>query len=552
MKRIALFFLFLIVSFLFSSFSSKVSAQGITININPRAIKNNDFSQLLGAYLAKGINQWNLQDFSDQNFIDAAKQILPQPPANPPVMRLADFSIGEVGKIATFCKNVNCDPMFGFYDNDQKSDNEIKAFVSGVKNTCDSVFGDSRHCRNWDIGNEPAQNCYKPSQFANGFYRLATIIKGVMPEAKLFTLELDYYAKKIQAGGCSYSEVNVNCPETITVGECILRILDKKTPQIKIDVAQTHWYPYYAGHIEDNLVNGLSILSFNGITQGADSQRQKMTDVFTSFNNINSYLRNYEVSREAAVGFGEISVGAFPSAAAYPNIGGINAKWGSTFWFLDELGMMAEAGYKYAQKHVLNGVAGFGLLGLHGERIPTSYAYEFYAKYFGDRVVETTCSNPAVLNAHSSLDREGNLRIILINKSSGQRQTALINLADFNAGTNGQAYILRIPGGGDFNRMSSNETGVVIETRSVNVGQSFSYDVDGYTAVILKVPKTDGGCQASSGDANKDGQIDLNDFEIWRREALGLSNSRLADFNCDGSTDLNDFEIWRRNFLGTR
>ena len=530
-------------------FLSKISlAQETTVNVNHEVIKNNDFTKLLGGYLSIGINDTNLQNYADPNFINSAKQILPQPPANPPVMRCTfQFETEKIAEVATFCKEVNCDPMFSFYDSDPRTDTQIRDFVNTIKTTCDSVFGDTKHCRHFDIGNEPAQQCYKPPQFANGFYRIASIIKSIMPDAKLVTLELDYYSKKIQAGGCSYPEFGVSCPDTITVGECILRILDKKTPLIYIDAVETHWYPYYGSHIDDSLVNGFSILSWNGITTGLDSQRQKMTDVFTSFDNINSYLHNYEVTRNAVIGMGEVSVGAFSSGVTYPNIGSINGKWGSTFWFLDELPMMAEAGYKYVQKHVFNGHQGFSLLGLHGERVPVSYAHEFFSKYFGNRIVQTSSSNPAVLNAHSSLDKDGNLRIILVNKSNGINQPVRINLSNFNAGTEGEVYTLKIPSGGNFNRYSANETGVQITTNQLTVGQNFNYTVPSYSSVIIKVPKIPSNCRKSNGDTNGNG-IDVNDFISWKDQFLNIDSTETANFNCDPKINLMDFEVWRLNY----
>jgi hypothetical protein len=51
------------------------------------------------------------------------------------------------------------------------------------------------------------------------------------------------------------------------------------------------------------------------------------------------------------------------------------------------------------------------------------------------------------------------------------------------------------------------------------------------------------------GDANRDGLVDLIDFNIWRNEFSGLSSAKSADFNADNVVDLLDFNIWRTEFL---
>jgi len=52
------------------------------------------------------------------------------------------------------------------------------------------------------------------------------------------------------------------------------------------------------------------------------------------------------------------------------------------------------------------------------------------------------------------------------------------------------------------------------------------------------------------GDANKDGKVDIVDFNIWRNEFLGLMTTKTADFNGNGTIDIVDFNLWRNAFLG--
>jgi len=54
----------------------------------------------------------------------------------------------------------------------------------------------------------------------------------------------------------------------------------------------------------------------------------------------------------------------------------------------------------------------------------------------------------------------------------------------------------------------------------------------------------------SRGDADCNGIINILDFEVWRREFLGIDTTTKADFDSSGGVTILDFEIWRRGFLG--
>jgi len=53
-----------------------------------------------------------------------------------------------------------------------------------------------------------------------------------------------------------------------------------------------------------------------------------------------------------------------------------------------------------------------------------------------------------------------------------------------------------------------------------------------------------------NGDADCNGAVNILDFEIWRREFLGIDTTTKADFDSSGGVSILDFEIWRRGFLG--
>jgi len=71
--------------------------------------------------------------------------------------------------------------------------------------------------------------------------------------------------------------------------------------------------------------------------------------------------------------------------------------------------------------------------------------------------------------------------------------------------------------------------------------------------VFLQVTQSPDCPKKTQGDANCDGNINENDYNIWRCEFLGNgtcsnpSSQKTADFNLDTKVDLVDFEIWRQN-----
>ncbi len=59
-----------------------------------------------------------------------------------------------------------------------------------------------------------------------------------------------------------------------------------------------------------------------------------------------------------------------------------------------------------------------------------------------------------------------------------------------------------------------------------------------------------GGCATKPrGDADCDADIDLVDFEIWRKEYIGTINTSTADFDSSGSVSLADFQTWRDGYF---
>jgi hypothetical protein len=54
---------------------------------------------------------------------------------------------------------------------------------------------------------------------------------------------------------------------------------------------------------------------------------------------------------------------------------------------------------------------------------------------------------------------------------------------------------------------------------------------------------------ATNGDANADGKIDLVDFDMWRILYFKNKFSAQVDFNKDNKIDMNDFDVWKNAYL---
>lgn len=509
-----------------------VFGQTINVNINPSIIKNNDFAQLLGGYLSTrgNLNPASRFDISNPKIVTEARKTFPQPPEfpNPVVMRTQSYKMldtdyfaitdGEVEDIIKFCSQANCDPMFGALGEGNVethngmtgrvidvSEVAIKKRANFVKNKCQQYFNDNRHCRHWDIGNEP------PSPKQNCDYYVTSLIptaikavKSEIPDAVFHAPELYSESAKVR-NGSQYLNY--------TIGECIARGLQTTDPNLKIEAFSSHWYPYscYSTQISGTYsafnIDGNAILKW----QGFGGTTESMLYPHSIMSTFNSWINNYDVTKNSAISIGELN----PMASCHDVsqradeakvTEAVNTTWGGAFWHLDLLGIMAEAGIKYVQKHIyISGGGGTYELMIYnqGNVFKTSpyYAYQFYAQNFGRRVVESNSNNPGIVNSHASLDKDGNLRVLLINKSgSGFKPNSLISertvaepktinlrISNFNPGQTGEAYLFKVPV--DFvQKVQFTESSLFKTQTNIPVSDNFSFTVPAYTAVIIKIP----------------------------------------------------------------
>lgn len=550
MSKFCRFFFWLFIpafGFWLGTFGETASAQTASaeITVDANVIKHGDFAQMFGGYLPDkpNLSPGSSVDYTNQAMINAVKQTLPQDPDHPVVVRTKSGTVFDPKKdppmtnaqtkaVIRFCKQVNCDPMFvPLGESWNSTPDEIRAKIRMVRDECRTVFGDDKHCLHWDIGNEPPTNgCVG---FADFLHATGLLVREVLPNAIIHSLELfDTEAKTRDTNEM--------------IGKCILRELSQKTPALKIDVLKTHWYPYKGEYdvLRRSYTDGNKLLTWGGIY----ARNQSMTYPNTIYSIMSGWPRELGLEGSYMVGIGEMNPsdkinyyatlpdqdiqndilagccwlgvgletdgtcadcnpcnyvsnpGSLPTCCSKKCVippsyqtKTLNGTWGSAFWHMDELGILAEAGMSYVQRHGLldNGFV-FGIVSYQGVRSPASYGYGFLANYFGNTIVQGSSNNPSVLNSHASVDEDGNLRVLLINKDTGgASKTAHIRLSNYNADSVGEAYVLKIPNNGNFN--SSTSTGTTVETRTnISVGQDMSFEVGGYTAVIIKIPKAGG------------------------------------------------------------
>ena len=88
---------------------------------------------------------------------------------------------------------------------------------------------------------------------------------------------------------------------------------------------------------------------------------------------------------------------------------------------------------------------------------------------------------------------------------------------------------------------------------SVLTYDAFSFTVSGDTntppsdITVTLIPLDPNCPKKSLGDANCDGWINNDDYNIWKSEFTRTINTKGADFNDDQKVTLQDFEIWRKN-----
>lgn len=570
--KVLLPFFFLIL--LLPLFLKPVLAQSeVTINVNAGVVKNTDFAQLLGGYInTRGdLNPGSKYILSLQPIIDEAKKMFPQAPEFPngAVMRTQSnkmlsndyFAItdAEVEDIINFCSQAGCDPMFGALGEGpvethngvtgkviDTSPTVIKQRAAFVKAKCQQYFGDDRHCLNWDIGNEP------PSPKSNCEYygrilipQSIRAIKEIIPNAVIHSPELYLDSAKVR------EEPNV------TIGECVMRELQNTAPDLKVDAVTTHWYPYACTTTPLNITGDL-ILNWNGNNGPA---YQKMTYPNDIVAGMKPWMQRYSVSQNSAIGIGELNpMGNCRGLDAITER--LNITWGGAFWHLDELGIMAEAGIKYSQKHIhISGSGGTyeAIVVNQGRALktPAYYAYRFYSQYFGRKIVESLSANPENLNSHASIDKDGNLRLILINKSHpGATIKAKINLSAFNVSSAmGTVYKMTVPGFGE--TPSGFDAESVYSSAAISTGRNFDYVVPPYTAVIIKITgaATADSCpNGNLGNINCDSsaKIDETDLEIllskWGAAPNPPTGQYTPDLNGNNIVDQADVNILLSNF----
>jgi len=526
-KLAKIFLLVLLLLFLFWYRRETLAADSeITVTVNPADVKNNDFGQILGGYIntRANLDPSSKIVLSQNSLINEAKKMFPQSPEFPSlaVMRTQDYpmldndhfviSNSEVEDIIKFCSQAGCDPMFGAVGEGSTetingmtgkifdySPAAIKARASFVKQKCQQYFGDNSHCLHWDIGNEPPSTPGSCTDYGTNLIpNSMRAVKEIIPSAIFHTPELFLDSATVR----SSSE---------TIGECIARTFNSNSPDLKIDVFTTHWYPYVCSGTPLN-ITGETVLNWAG---NGGPAYQKITYPKNIVSGMSSWLRKYPATQGSVIGIGELNpMGNCTDST--DSTRRLNLTWGGAFWHLDVLGIMAEEGIKYSQKHIhISGGGGTYEAIVFANNVvsktPSYYAYRFYSQYFGHKIVGSQSSNPTTLNSHASIDKDGNLRLLLINKSRpATPQRVNISLSNFNAANIGAVYVMKIPTYSESPPGFNPENPLIYSTiNNVPVGNNFDYTVPEYSAVIIKVPRQ-GGSPTDTPGANPTSTPGLN------------------------------------------
>jgi len=225
---------------------------------------------------------------------------------------------------------------------------------------------------------------------------------------------------------------------------------------------------------------------------------------------------------------------------------------------------MAEAGINYSQKHIHISFSGGryeAMIFSQGRIIknPPYFAYRFYSQYFGRKIIKSTSSLPQYLNSHAALDKDGNIRLALINKTQSS-QKARVNISNFQAENLGTSYTMKAPKDFGESPADFNENTVYSVSQNIPLGNNFEYTIEPYTSVILKIPgkiKYDNCPSKKSGnlDCSLDGKINLTDLNIllssWSPQEIALiprTSQRGVDINDDVKVDEKDLTVLLKNW----
>jgi hypothetical protein len=246
----------------------------------------------------------------------------------------------------------------------------------------------------------------------------------------------------------------------------------------QVDVVQVHWYPYLCQYDGDD-ASPEDLLRWT-----ATPERQSISYASKFPTQLYSVFSKYESSKNSVLGVGEMNPkAACEGTSRTSSTGRLNEVHAAALWYADVLGILAENNVKYVQMHTLiNRRADFALITDKPEKTPPAYTYELYSKYFGNTIVFTQSSSPNILNAHSSIDEDGNLYIILINKDKRDLSVE-VNIKNYNL-PNNVAYVYKLVGSSP----SSSDTRIEY-AGTINVDQVFQLTVPKFSAVLLQIKK---------------------------------------------------------------
>lgn len=138
------------------------------------------------------------------------------------------------------------------------------------------------------------------------------------------------------------------------------------------------------------------------------------------------------------------------------------------------------------------------------------------------------------------------LRVGITNSFSGDGILGTFRLKAVKAGSNQFAFRCGASIKTNVSRVTRDDvtsTNIIDCPKSVNMNVTVTTLIGG-----TSTPAPTDICSLKSiGDADCNDKVDLQDFESWRKEYLGVLSTTTSDFNNDAIINYYDFETWRRN-----
>lgn len=272
----------------------------------------------------------------------------------------------------------------------------------------------------WQIGNEPDMpGAFRsPSEYARTFLRFERAMRDVDPSIQLVGGELMTGAHIIGSNGAE---------------DWLTPILRRAGEQM--DAISWHYYPLDSKQTNPNSPAAPNV--GNLLQERAGDWRPAglafADEVFPALHR----------ARGTYAPGAEMWVTEFGEDPSNGGLGSLSATHASALWTAEVLGRFAAHGADAMAKFVFKSGKdhNFTLLDADNAPRPSYYVYWLYANEFGNRMVNVTSDQKALVNGHAALREDGRLSVLLVNKDTAPHEASL-SLAGFEGGA-ARAFVVQ-------------------------------------------------------------------------------------------------------------